>query len=259
MKMKLNIIILLFILFLNLITSKLVSNLLNKKSHKSQKLQIFTNDDKKIIIEEHNKYRNQIALKTNKIGPKLPFATNMIQMYYSMEIHERAQKHADKKKFKHSSKKFREQPDFACGENVYMMMSKGRSPKKDWKRAIGVWFKEITRMKGKSVDKSAPGGTGHFTQLIWAHSYIIGCGHSQFTENGWITQLYVCQYGPVGNVWNRPIYKSSKSQTCNCDAGLVCENKDYPGLCCEKSKCKKSELDWSGKPYKGTVPKVNFD
>ena len=266
MKLNLNfsLILIITVLMLNNISCTFIKNLMQKKTNRraANKNKDFTPEDKKIIIETHNELRNQIATQTNKIGPKLPFATNIVQAYYSMDLHEKAQKWADGKKFMHSSSSYRKQPDFHCGENLYMSMSSGSVPKKDWKKAIMAWWGEIKDMGGKSVDSFASGGpvTGHFTQLIWAHSYIIGCGYVMFTKGGWDTQIHVCQYGMVGNIMGMPIYTKSPGgkKECKCTGSLVCENSDYPGLCCEKSKCKKSIIDWSGKPYAGTNPKMNF-
>lgn len=269
MKMKFNklnnlnklIILITLLSLLNTFQNKFVKNLLKeKRSHTSFKMSAQSDEAKKqkiIIIEEHNKFRNQIAESTNKDGPKLKYATNMIQMYYSDAIGQKAQAWADKQKFMHSSSAYRKQPDFPCGENLFTSMMSGGTPKLNWPRAIKEWWLEIKNMRGKSVDSFSSGGpvTGHFTQVIWAHSYIVGCGFKQYTQGGWITQLYVCQYGPVGNIIGMPIYKSAASKTCKCDAGLSCKNTDYPGLCCaDADMCKKSTFMWKGKPYKGTVP-----
>ena len=138
----------------------------------------------------------------------------------------------------HSSSAFRKQPDFEFGENIYMSMMSGGKPKKNWEKAIMSWYGEIKDMGGshKSVDSFALGGpvSGDFTQVIWAHSYIVGCGHVQYTKGGWITQSYVCQYGPIGNFIGMPIYKSRKTKGCKCESGLICGNLTYPGLFCAK-------------------------
>jgi hypothetical protein len=253
-----NISLILLILLLNYISCTFVRNLLHKKSHKSNRSTGSTTEDKKIIVQTHNKLRNDIALSLNKNSPKLPFASNMIQMYYSDAVEKKAQAWTDRKKFMHSSYAYRKQPDFGCGENIYMSMMSGGKPKRNWEKAIKAWYGEIKDMGGKSVDSFASGGpvTGHFTQVIWAHSYIVGCGHIQFMDAGWITQIYLCQYGPVANIIGMPVYKSSKTKGCKCDAGLTCGNLTYPGLCCAKDKCKADILDWSGKPYEGTNPNI---
>ena len=132
-------------------------------------------DDKKLILLTHNRLRNQIATQSNVIGPKLPFATNMIQMYYSDSIGSKAQGWADRCVFKHSSPIERKQPQFATGENIYRVKFIGGTPIKNWQKAIESWFAEIKDFGGKSVISFSPRGAviGHFTQLIWAYRYCI--------------------------------------------------------------------------------------
>jgi hypothetical protein len=134
-----------------------------------------TIDDKKVILNTHNALRNQIATQSNQIGPKLPFATNMIQMYYSDSIGAKAQNWADKCTFKHSPPSERKQPQFATGENIYRHVFIGGTPIKNWQKAIEKWFSEIKDFGGKSVISFSPRGavTGHFTQIIWAYRYYI--------------------------------------------------------------------------------------
>lgn len=38
---------------------------------------------------------------------------------------------------------------------------------------------------------------GHFTQLVWKNTTAVGCGATDCDDNGW---LFVCEYGPAGNV-----------------------------------------------------------
>ena len=133
-----------------------------------------TIDDKKMILKTHNTLRNQIATQSNSIGPKLPFATNMIQMYYSDSIGAKAQSWADQCVFKHSPPKERKQPQFATGENIYKSVFIGGTPIKNWQKAIETWFSEIKDFGGKSVISYSSKGavTGQFTQMIWAYRYL---------------------------------------------------------------------------------------
>jgi hypothetical protein len=128
-------------------------------------------DEKKMIIITHNRLRNQIATQSNAIGPKLPYATNMIQMFYSDAIGEKAQEWANKCTFKHSSMDSRKQPQFRTGENIYTKKFNNGTPQKNWQSAIEAWFTEIKDFGGKSVVTFKPEGasTGHFTQVIWAY------------------------------------------------------------------------------------------
>ena len=264
MKMKFisnNTILLITIILLlnNYIESTFVKNLKKNKRSMSRGPKDFDLEDKKTIIDEHNQYRNQIALSTNKNTPKLKFAQNMIQMYYSDAIHAKAQAWADKKKFMHSSSAYRKQPKYPCGENIFTMSMSGGKPKKNWRRCIKAWWDEIKNMSGKSVDAFSSGGpvTGHFTQVIWANSYFVGCGYASYSNMvGTVTHLHVCQYGPIGNIMGFPIYKASTDKGCRCPAELSCNNVTFPGLCCPPGHCNHNSIEFTGEPFKGTVPSV---
>lgn len=265
MKMKLNSLIIYTIYFLiislliNNCSNSLVRNLLRSKGC-NQDSGIMSLDERKIILETHNALRNQIALGTNSVGPKLPYAQNMIQMYYNDAIGYKAQKHANKCTLIHSNKEERRQPQFKTGENIYTTTFYNGKPEKNWQKAIEMWFAEIKDFAGKSVVAYAQGGptTGHFTQVIWANSYFVGCGFSTFSPMKNVQHnLYVCQYGPVGNIIGYPIYKASADEkTCNCPAELACNNVTFAGLCCPPGHCNSASVEFNGEPFRGTLPKV---
>jgi len=216
-----------------------------------------TNDDKQSILNAHNWFRNQIALQTNTIGPKLPFAKNMIQMYWSEAIAAKAQMWANNCNFQHSTSTYRRQPDFPVGENLYESSSSGNYQNMNWNKAVNAWFTEIKDFGGKSVDSMSSGGpvTGHFSQVIWANSYLVGCGFAHHLKGNWYSSLYVCQYGPVGNVIGQPIYQSSPTRVCVCPDGTGCSNPTYSGLCCPTSACTWQSQTYTGPTIPGTVPK----
>ena len=250
--------ILVFLFLFKQSSSSFVKNLLRKSSC-NKDTGLMTSDEKKKIISTHNKLRNQIALQTNVIGPKLPYASNMIQMYYSESIGEKAQEWANKCIFKHSSKEFRKQPQFKTGENIYKISFIGGKPEKNWQKAIEAWYSEIKDFKGKSINSFQAGtpATGHFTQVIWAYSYLIGCGFASYSENtGSVTHLHVCQYGGVGNIVGYPIYKGSNNQGCNCPGELACNNLTFTGLCCPSGHCNHNSIEFHGEPFKGTLPDI---
>jgi hypothetical protein len=215
-------------------------------------------DDKLKILTAHNEYRNQIALRTSTIGPRLPFAKDMLQMYWSDEIALKAQEWANKCKFKHTTFDQRQQPEFPTGESMYHQGSTAGYKEMNWQRPIDVWFDEIRSYGGKSIDELREDKgpmTGHFTQLIWAKSYLIGCGFSQYLDEGYYTNLYICQYGPLGNVLGMPVYVSSNDvQYCNCSPDTACGNENWKGLCCPLSHCTSKTIYYSGPVIEGTVP-----
>jgi hypothetical protein len=68
-------------------------------------------------------------------------------------------------------------------------------------------------------------GTGHYTQVVWADTYKVGCGFTAFRgSNGWYSKLYVCNYGPGGNIIGGTMYK--KGTACS-QCSSTCDN----GLC----------------------------
>ena len=76
------------------------------------------------------------------------------------------------------------------------------------------------------------GVIGHYTQLVWAETYRIGCGFARHGARGGFggTALYVCDYGPGGNMMGKPVYMSGPACT-QCPDGTTCVN----SLCSEGS------------------------
>jgi Cysteine-rich secretory protein family len=218
-----------------------------------------TPEDKRAIITFHNKLRNQIATQKTAIGPKLPYATNMIQMYYSESLGAKAQEWADNCSFSHSDENDRKQPQFNVGENIYRIRNISGSPSKNWQEPIEAWFSEVVNFGGKTVTQYGDwDNTKRFTQLIWAYSYFIGCGFSSYVEGpGVLTFLYVCHYGPKGNISGMPIYNASLTPGCLCPGNLSCNNLTYSGLCCPTGHCNHNILEYNGEPFSGTtLPQV---
>jgi hypothetical protein len=217
---------------------------------------ILKDKHKKLIVDIHNKYRNMVATGQTELGTKLPYATNMMQVYWYDLIAVKAQEHANKLSLQHSKRNARQTPFFKTGENIYQTFSTtGNYEKMDWERVIGAWFREIKTFEsqGYSVDHysvDGPKEIGHFTQLIWAVSYQIGCGVTRFTDGQNYNNLYVCQYGPVGNIVPAQIYNKSDKLECKCPEHSSCKNAKYNGLCCPEGACE--QWMYYGVEVKGT-------
>jgi len=193
--------------------------------------------DKELIVRVHNKLRNDVALQQTQYKTQLPKASNMRQVYWDEEIAKKAQDHANKKVFDHSSSSYRKTSVFSyLGENLYSSSSSGSSPVVEWERAIKRWYDEIASYpkSSSSVPKYSGSGTGHFSQVIWANSYAIGCGISAMSKS---SLLYVCEYGPGGNYSNEAIYKPGNL---SCPAGTS-KSTEFAGLCCLPDKCTSKE------------------
>ncbi len=50
--------------------------------------------------------------------------------------------------------------------------------------------------------------TGHYSQLVWAETEYVGCGHITYANNNsrGYKRLLVCNYGPAGNFIGQPVY-----------------------------------------------------
>ncbi|KAF7995899.1 hypothetical protein HCN44_007006 [Aphidius gifuensis] len=49
--------------------------------------------------------------------------------------------------------------------------------------------------------------TGHYTQMVWGQTTHIGCGVTRYYRKEYYTTVLVCNYGPGGNVLDRPVYQ----------------------------------------------------
>jgi hypothetical protein len=112
----------------------------------------------------------------------------------NMELCNIAQNYANKlaitNTFQHSGNKWK---GLEIGENIAWLVS---NYKIDGWSATDMWYKEI-----KNYNYNYPGFsiyTGHFTQLIWRNSYLVGFGASRI-GNIWYV---VANYYPPGNILN---------------------------------------------------------
>ena len=85
------------------------------------------------------------------------------------------------------------------GENIYRYWR--TSPYEGWKRepdyVVKAWGDEIAWYDVKDNSCGAPEGAscGHFTQLMWSHSRVVGCGRMHCGTS----EVWVCNYYPRGN------------------------------------------------------------
>jgi len=203
-----------------------------------------TTDDLMRVINLHNEKRNLIAtgeiskgIPDNLRAEKFPFATNMLQMYWNHKLAEKAQEIANRCKFEHSDVTERVVSSYPVGENLAQEYQNNFQPEMNWSRAIEVWWKQhstylkdggsVDYFKKKSVEKS-----GSFSQMIWANTFMVGCGFAQYREESKYYNLYVCHYGPIGNIVNLPVYYSSAFRLNRCPPGTEPNKQNFKGLCC---------------------------
>ena len=79
---------------------------------------------------------------------------------------------------------------------------------------IQYWYDEVAIFKNDWVYDTRDRGVkvGHYTQMVWADTYKLGCAGVHYTVNQtdgskWYEFLFVCNYGPGGNFVGAPVYK----------------------------------------------------
>lgn len=85
--------------------------------------------------------------------------------------------------FEHSRTKY--------GENL----AAGSAGALDAGGVTAMWYDEIDKYNFKRAGFSME--TGHFTQVVWRQTSLLGCGRST-CDNG--MEIWVCQYDPPGNI-----------------------------------------------------------
>ncbi|GAB1598144.1 uncharacterized protein LOC115217615 [Argonauta hians] len=153
--------------------------------------------DKNKIVRMHNYYRSNVQ----------PPACNMFKMYWDNELAYIAQKWADNCDPRHDDNSNRNIPlKYAVGQNIAAGYN-------TWENVIYAWHSEVKYYKyGDSLSKA----TGHYTQIVWATSILIGCALSRCSD---IDTFHVCNYAPAGNTYGQNPYQFCKSRANLWDCG----------------------------------------
>jgi len=191
--------------------------------------------EKQIILDEHNNLRQRLA--NGKVKGQ-PAAMNMRVMVWDNELARVSQRWADQCMPGHDHS--RNVDRFAVGQNVATTWSfEKEPPTKDapeFKRHIQGWFNEVEKygFKSSHIDPFMfKMNTGHYTQLVWAETYMVGCGYTYYKDpkRGY-SKLYVCNYGPGGNFVGGSMYKMGFPGMMSCSGtGDDRQSSKYVGLC----------------------------
>lgn len=178
------------------------------------------------IITTHNILRQKVA---NGQEANQPSAANMKQMKWNDELAAIAQRWADQCTFGHDENRNTQTFPYV-GQNVAIAWSSAETNNlAEFKNsAIDPWYGEVSDFSPNNIDPFVfSTDTGHYTQVVWAESTDVGCGYAYYLSDGQYTKLYVCNYGPGGNVISTSMYK--QGQSCSeCTDGC---STAYPGLC----------------------------
>lgn len=164
-------------------------------------------------VQTHNRFRSEVD----------PPASNMLYMTWDPDLAKTAKGWAKKCLFKHNiylKERGKAHPRFrAAGENLWA----GSISAFTVKGAITSWYNEV---RFYTYDTNGCSKVcGHYTQVVWATSYKVGCA-VHFCPKLTYTTIrnaahFVCNYGPPGNYPGRP-YKTGGACS-ECD-GEQCDN-----------------------------------
>ena len=177
-----------------------------------------SDEDKQFLLDEHNRLRR--ATK--------PAASNMLEMVWDPKVAAIARDYSRLCDFEHSPRGMRKTVDFPeLGENIFIT-SKVEISNREVSEGVQLWFDEIEDYSFQENSCAAGKVCGHYTQIVWANSYAVGCGITSCEDvpvpgsNYPTASLLVCNYGPAGNFQGVSPYTSG-SPCSACPSGFVCE------------------------------------
>ncbi|XP_034230941.1 venom allergen 5-like [Thrips palmi] len=156
--------------------------------------------EKDDILNEHNKLRRQLA---NGELDGFASATDMETMKWDSELELVAQTWADQCAYGHDQCRHVER--WSVGQNIAMTGSSAGFQSELLKK-VNMWWDEYKEYSYHDGTFYFASGTGHFTQMAWAKTNLLGCGRSSYVENGFTQEYLVCNYGPAGNVQGMKMY-----------------------------------------------------
>ncbi|KAK2515207.1 Glipr1 [Columba guinea] len=169
-------------------------------------------------VQAHNRFRSGVN----------PPASNMLYMSWDPDLAKTAKAWAKKCLFKHNTH-LREpgqaHPKFTpVGENLWT----GTLSVFTVQGAISTWYKEVSAYD--YATEKCRGVCGHYTQIVWATSYKVGCAVHFCPKMADISITnaahFICNYGPAGNYPGHPYKTGAACSDCNGEqcASRLCRN-----------------------------------
>ncbi|XP_031445555.1 glioma pathogenesis-related protein 1-like [Phasianus colchicus] len=158
-------------------------------------------------VRTHNRFRSGVS----------PPASNMLYMSWDPDLAKTARGWAKRCEFKHNI--YLQEPGQAhpkfnpVGENLWT----GSLSIFSVQGAITSWYKEVRDYTFSS--NSCSRVCGHYTQVVWAQSYKVGCAvhfcPTVLYFSGTNAAHFVCNYGPAGNYRRHPYETGAACSKCN--------------------------------------------
>lgn len=150
---------------------------------------------------------------------RLVHGLNMQKMYWNDDLAEIALRYARTCIFEHDTSSQRNVPKIPLftGQNLAMGYE-------NWTQAIGGWIEEKEHY---IYGYPATGIVGHYTQMIWHSTALVGCAATLCPPYGPYTMswpFYVCNYvtGQLNTNFHRPYEQGSSDQSLHDCKGKVC-------------------------------------
>ncbi|XP_072498526.1 serotriflin-like isoform X1 [Notamacropus eugenii] len=158
------------------------------------------------IVGKHNTLRRGV----------IPKARNMLKMGWNENAAQNARNWSEECKREHSPQFKRTLTESLCGENLLFA-----SHPLSWSDVIQMWYDESENFTYGSGPTQPESVVGHYTQTVWATSYMIGCGVAHCPNQETFKYFYTCHYCHGGN--NRATFTTPYKK------GIPCG--DCPGQC----------------------------
>uniref|UniRef100_A0A0D9QVK6 GLI pathosis related 1 n=1 Tax=Chlorocebus sabaeus TaxID=60711 RepID=A0A0D9QVK6_CHLSB len=205
-------------------------------SHTENILPDIENEDFiKDCVRIHNKFRSEVK----------PTAGDMLYMTWDPALAQIAKAWARNCQFSHNTRlkpPYKLHPNFtSLGENIWT----GSVSLFSVSSAITNWYDEIQDYDFKNrICKKV---CGHYTQVVWADSYKVGCAVQFCSKVSGFDALsngahFICNYGPGGNY---PTWPYKRGATCG-----ACPNKDK----CLDNLCVNQQRDQVKRYYSVVYP-----
>ncbi|XP_055606866.1 antigen 5 like allergen Cul n 1-like [Uranotaenia lowii] len=189
-----------------------------------------------LILSEHNKLRNKIALglEKNSAGVAYLPAARMTTMQWDAELATLASINAKQCVMKHDSCRNTVVYKYS-GQNLasYGTTASTVNATAQLISMIGNWYKESANANPQFIDAypsaAPPAVIGHFTQVVKDISDRVGCGMTTWKENGWNNLLLACNYARTNILGEATYVKGTTASKCTTG-----KNTQFPGLCSVK-------------------------
>ncbi|XP_076646312.1 venom allergen 5-like [Halictus rubicundus] len=180
-----------------------------------------TYKDKQVIVDVHNQLRQLMAAGWL---PGQPEAANMREMFWDDKLANDAQRWANL--CPDVSDSSLHSDIFPVGHLNQRSWNKNAQPfgdKQNWPFHIYRWFSYGHNFTGSYNDEVFP-----FIQVVWADTYLVGCGYSNYYTPGvGYQKRHICNYGPGYEEDGKP-YKSGQP---DCSSYGMTDSCRYWGLC----------------------------